>query len=248
MQAKGFVTADGSPDPKQAGGLGLIMALASINYIDGLVEAIENDGFADAELPLKRRLADGTEVYQTLPREGKKGNRTEVYVQPGRQPSRGGKYRAFHAKAADGACAVLGGGNRAFLGVYDTLHKMFEENMPVVLKHHDTQARPWSPRRLPVLRFRIAYARESQSHLHLPGRSVPASAQPACTRAIPCATARCRLHHRLRAGRTSSAMLTRVQAVRRRMWRRTSSTCCSPSATSTAMWGSTATCRARRPC
>jgi hypothetical protein len=127
---------------------GLITATIVNRYIAALIINLsEASGkAARASVPLGRTSASGSQVYKVWPtmasheKDAVLGSaRAYLYVQPGKNATRGEQYTARHARAAGGVCIVLGAGNAPFLSMIDVLHKMYNENYPVVLKHHDAQ-------------------------------------------------------------------------------------------------------------
>jgi hypothetical protein len=108
---------------------------------------------------LRTNAATGVAVFQTYPHPtglhaasaGLPGSTVEVHAVAAAAsaedteaaPAQSAAYAAAHAgaPAAAACCVVLGAGNVAFLAVHDMLHKLFIENIPVVLKWHEAQVR-----------------------------------------------------------------------------------------------------------
>lgn len=67
------------------------------------------------------------------------GARTHVYTQTGAELSQGVEAAAVSGAHRIGAAVVLGAGNQPFLSIEDTLHMLFDRNLPVLLKHHPAQ-------------------------------------------------------------------------------------------------------------
>ena len=64
------------------------------------------------------------------------------YTQTNKELTQGQEAAAVFAAPGAGPAVVLGAGNQAMLSAADTLHKLLDEGLPVLLKHHPAQARP----------------------------------------------------------------------------------------------------------
>ena len=148
MQTKRNGNEKSAYDAGRAGYSGIAACAVICSYADALIEAMrtmQNPARRTYCQQLRNTGAGGA-VYRVKPDVGIKGGESvfpkcDVYLQPGKQPTRGRNWDETHSAPRSGACVVLGAGNQPFLSVVDVLTKMFHDNYPVVLKHHDAQVR-----------------------------------------------------------------------------------------------------------
>ena len=152
MQTKGMANPAGKVASGTIGNTGVMVGAVINGHLNALIDthlALLHPKKQQAT-PEVRKTAEGEIVCRVQPApsaaKAKNGSETwpklDMYIQPGKEASRGEAYARAHAAPRDGACVVLGAGNQPMLGMSDTLNKMFLENFPVVLKHHDAQVQP----------------------------------------------------------------------------------------------------------
>lgn len=199
MQAKALEAPNGKPLGAAIGGVSVMNGVAINGQIAALVDThiALLDPSKAAATPQVRTTAAGEAVCRIAPAPQKAAQngtaksgdaaaggaeagvlpRHEMYVQAGKPATRGKEYEAARAAPRGGACVVLGAGNQAFLGMADTLNKMFLENYPVVLKHHDAQVRRWSFKSPPVV---LGVSRPSLDGVHASGNGLAVRRHGGC--------------------------------------------------------------------
>lgn len=145
LQTSGFTGKDAAPDMTTKGAsLGLANTLIICSTIKGHIAILQ--GKLPADAPLLRTTDGGSKIFKGWPltdadkRDVQLGQAAiDIYIQPGKEGTRSKYYTERHSKPAEGAAIVLGGGNQAFLGFVDVMHKLMMDNEPVVQKHHEAQ-------------------------------------------------------------------------------------------------------------
>jgi hypothetical protein len=145
LQTTGFTRNDGTPDMNTKGtthGLAcsLILCATIKRHMETLQEKLPTD------VPLVHTTDGGSKVFKARPlseadkRDPMQGQTAiEIYIQPGKEGTRGKDYGTKHAQPAKGAAIVLGAGNASFLMFVDTMHKLMVDHEPAVLKYHPAQ-------------------------------------------------------------------------------------------------------------